>query len=381
LSATEYTPAVIHQDKAIQGLSQLLKLIERTQGLIGAERQAALDKIHALEDRQRELREKTKNTKLTDPPQRELIDEQNAIRKALGELAEELSDQPRAQTHLDAAKAAAGQATTEIFDGEKEQAVGEQSKVLGHLAALAEELENLSEVDDSDKSADDYAQEVKDLEAAKEDVKQAQSLQEAAGQKTAESKPKEAAAPQKEVAKKAEAAAQDRDLPESVKSRLAEAKEAAEKAAKALETPEKPEAQKQAVEKAADALERAAAEIEAALADAKRRQAAVKIGELARAAETLERAAATEREIAAKAAKAAQEQGLSPEEAKQHRLALEPGVRERAAYDLQCDRRACGRCEIARAIHGAHAAFTGDGLDLEALGNRRHLRTSLPRSR
>jgi hypothetical protein len=213
LSATEYTPAVIHQDKAIQGLSQLLKLIERTQGLIGAERQAALDKIHALEDRQRELREKTKNTKLTDPPQRELIDEQNAIRKALGELAEELSDQPRAQTHLDAAKAAAGQATTEIFDGEKEQAVGEQSKVLGHLAALAEELENLSEVDDSDKSADDYAQEVKDLEAAKEDVKQAQSLQEAAGQKTAESKPKEAAAPQKEVAKKAEAAAQDRDLP------------------------------------------------------------------------------------------------------------------------------------------------------------------------
>lgn len=315
LTATEYTSAVIHQDKAIQGLSQLLKLIERTQGLIGAERQAALDKIHALEERQRELRQKTETTKLTDPPQRELIDEQNAIRKELGVLADELTDQPRAQTHLDAAKAAASQATTEIFDGEKEQAVSEQGKVLGHLAALAEELENLSEVDDSDKSADEYAQQVKDLEAAKEDVKQAQTLQATADQKTAEAKPNEAVQPQKEVASKAEAAAKDRDLPESVKSRLDEAKAAAEAAAKALETPAKPEAQEQAVEKASEAVERAAAEIEAALADAKRRQAAVKIGELARAAETLERAAATEREIASQTAQAAKESGLKPEEA------------------------------------------------------------------
>ena len=195
--------------------------------MIGAERQAALDKIHALEDRQHALREKTKTTKLTDPPQRELIEEQNAIRKALGELAEELTDQPRAQTHLDQAKAAAGQATTEIFDGEKEQAVGEQSKVLGHLAALAEELENLSEIDNSDKSADDYAKQVRDLEAAKKDLAEAKPLQDSAAEKTAQSKPKEAAAPEKEVAKKAEAAAKDRDLPENVKSRLAEAGEAA----------------------------------------------------------------------------------------------------------------------------------------------------------
>jgi hypothetical protein len=316
LAATEYTSAVIHQDKAIQGLSQLLKLIERTQGLIGAERQAALDKIHALSERQRELREKTKTTKLTDPPQRELIDEQNAIRKALGDLAEELSDQPRAQTHLDQAKSAASQATTEIFDGEKDQAVSEQSKVLGHLAALAEELESMSEADNSDRSADEYARQVKDLEAAKKDVNEAKSQQETAQQKTAESKPQEAVGPQNQVANKTEAAAKDRDLPESVKSRLAEAQEAAEAAAKALKTSDKQEAQEEAVEKAAEALERAAAEIEAALADAKRREAAVKIGELARAAETLERAAATEREIAEATGQAAKEEGLKPKEAK-----------------------------------------------------------------
>ncbi len=87
----------------------------------------------------------------------------------------------------------------------------------------------------------------------------------------------------------------DRQLPKSVGSRLASAEQAAAMAAQALDKgSHKPanEAQKQFVEAADRALERAAAEIEAALNDAKRKEAGVQIGELARPAETLKRAAA-----------------------------------------------------------------------------------------
>src|SRR5690606_12488207 len=50
-----------------------------------------------------------------------------------------------------------------------------------------------------------------------------------------------------------------------------------------------------------EALRRAESEVEAALADAQRRALAVEIGELGRAMESLERAAATQRQIAQEA--------------------------------------------------------------------------------
>ena len=66
---------------------------------------------------------------------------------------------------------------------------------------------------------------------------------------------------------------------------------------------------------AADALERAIAQVEAELADTMRRQKAVEVGELARAAEALERAAAAERRISDQAEAAAEGEGLSEDEA------------------------------------------------------------------
>ena len=62
-------------------------------------------------------------------------------------------------------------------------------------------------------------------------------------------------------------------------------------------------------------LRQAVAEVKAELADTKRRQLAVEVGELARAAEALERAAAAEREIASAATDAAQADGLSEDQA------------------------------------------------------------------
>ncbi len=54
---------------------------------------------------------------------------------------------------------------------------------------------------------------------------------------------------------------------------------------------------------ARESLDRAAAEIAAAINDTKRKQLAVEIGELARAAEALERAAAAEKQVAIKRTK------------------------------------------------------------------------------
>src|SRR5262249_47425806 len=111
----------------------------------------------------------------------------------------------------------------------------------------------------------------------------------------------------------------NRQLPKSVASRLAAAEQAAATAAQSLEKSSNKAAdgpQKQFIQSADRAIERAAAEIEAALNDTKRKEAGVKIGELARAAETLERAAAAERDIAQAAKNAAGSEGLDAESAK-----------------------------------------------------------------
>ena len=90
--------------------------------------------------------------------------------------------------------------------------------------------------------------------------------------------------------------------------RLNEAKEAVQRAQ------EKP-AEAGMVKEAKEAVERATAEVNAAAAETERRQLAVKIGELGRAAEALERAAAHQRDLSEKAA--AKKDGFTPAEAKE----------------------------------------------------------------
>src|SRR5262249_6491832 len=75
--------------------------------------------------------------------------------------------------------------------------------------------------------------------------------------------------------------------------------------------------QREILEQADQAIERAASEISAALDDARRIEMGVAIGELARAAEALERAAATERAIARDTNAAAEKSGLDAATAKQ----------------------------------------------------------------
>ena len=174
--------------------------------------------------------------------------------------------------------------------------------MLGNLAAIEEALQNAADDENADKTADEYRQIVKDLEQTRDDLKQARQAQDEANREAAEDEPAASGKKESEVAAQVKAAAQDRKLPAIVKSRLAEAEAAATDAAEALEKTETVEPEQQAaVEGADEALRRAESEVQAALADAQRRALAVEIGELGRALETRERAAATEPKTAAAA--------------------------------------------------------------------------------
>lgn len=320
LDGTLYVDAAKSQQAVIKGLGLLLEKLKETQGLLNSDRQSALDLVHSLIKQQEQVRKETQQADKVNAEK--LVEKQAAVRKDLGKLTQSLEQMPEAQALLEQAKAAAYDATGKIFDAKPEEAVAEQGKVLGSLAQLEQQLATAAENQGADKSAEELAQMVKDLKQAQVDMRKIEKEQEKASKSAAD---KLAAAQQEEQLVATDLAKVDdqRKLPEAVVSKLADAEAAAKEATAALKEVAGDKAaeakQQQAVEKAEMAVERAASEIDAALADAKRQVQAVKIGELARAAETLERAAAAEREIAAAANDAAKDKGLDAAAAKELR--------------------------------------------------------------
>jgi len=297
LKATRYAPAAGEQTEVIEGLRKILKVVIKTQGLIGSKRQELVKEIQELAKKQRELRDQVQKSDLSRPTER-LIEEQTKIQEKLQELADKL-ESPSEQVHADQATDAAEEAAAKIFENEKEDAVAEQNKVLGNLAALEEKLKINSPVDSLDKSAAELARRVKDLESAKQDLQEAQEQQKQAS-KTAKKDRNQAAAQEQKVAKNLAETLKNRDLPDNVESRIEDAKAATADAAETLKKLDarNGEQTQEALKQAEDSIERALAEVAAELDDTKRREAAVRIGEMARAAEALERAAAAERKIA-----------------------------------------------------------------------------------
>ena len=309
LRGAEFASAADNQRDVIKGLRQLLEKLEETQGLIGTDRETLLEMVRELTRQQEELRNKTRQTDLGQPEAEQLVEQQAAVHKQLGKLADSLSEFPNTEPLVEQAKAAAYEATGRLFDAKREEALTEQAKVLGGLAEIEQRLQEASDIDNADKTAEEYAQQVRDLEATREELREAEQQQQQANQ-AAKTEPAKAQPAEEKVAAIAEKA-MERKLPPAVKSRLAETAAAAREAAdKAPDAAEPKEARQQAIEKTDEALARAVSEVEAALADAKRRAPGVKIGELARAAEALERAAAAERRIAREADEAAKKQGL-----------------------------------------------------------------------
>ena len=304
LQAVKYSAAYDEQELVIKGLRELLKVIEHTQGALNSEHMASIDRIRALTDRQKQLREETKSLTDIQRPSAEMVERQSELQREIAKLTEVTRDNTKADSHIQQAEAAALDAATNLLDGKLDQATADQGRVLGNLAALELALKDQAKQQSRDKSANELASAVKALQVARSMLTEAQSKQDSAVSK-AETNAQSAAPETKQVAQIAQRAMDELELPAAVENALADTTHAANEATKNLESAAAEKAtavEDKALKKEGDALDRAMATVDAALTDAQRQESAVKIGELARAAEVLERAAAEERTIAKEAA-------------------------------------------------------------------------------
>ena len=139
-------------------LNALLDRIEQTRGLIGADREEAIKMIQELIEAQRTVRAETRDSELTEQKIETLTDRQLDIHKQIGLIAQTLDDLSAIQPLLDQAKASALSARDELFEANREEAQQEQGEVIGALREVEEQLQQLIDQDDSNKSADELAQ-------------------------------------------------------------------------------------------------------------------------------------------------------------------------------------------------------------------------------
>lgn len=289
LAQADYPAAVQGQQTVVEALSLLLSELESSQGLDAAGRDAALAKVRELAAQQQALRQQTHKTASAGAQAVRLVDGQTALHRQLAQLASLLRRFPAAAPLVQAAQEAAMAAARELFQERPEAAAAQQAEVLTHLSHL-EQLLEAEEAQFGDKSAAALAAEVARLEALHEALQRLGKAWPAAADRALE------------LTALADGLAAARPLAESGPAPVATQFSQTQERVLRWQEQRRQAASPDALSTAADAAQRAftqlQAEVTAALADTQRRQRAVAVGELARAAETLERAAATERDIA-----------------------------------------------------------------------------------
>jgi len=321
LAASDFATAFTAQRHLLATFESLLNAIETSQGVGDTRNKAALDAVREVLQAGTKLRNEIATTPLTDQSVERLVEKQSQFREDIHALSELVGGVPHIQPLLAQAKEAALESTARLFDGDQRQAVAEESKALGNLAAIAERIERAEPAHNESRSADQLAARVNDLRNAAVEMAQVLERQKKATD-AAQSNPQAAIQPQQEVAAAIPRVQQKKDLPASVTARLEEAAEAAVAAAKTLAEPPTqqpspaagvPTVAKASVDAAMDAVKESSAEIARAIADTERIRAATQIAELSRAAEAMERAAAAEHAIAEQAEQMAAQAGEASE--------------------------------------------------------------------
>jgi chromosome segregation ATPase len=223
LGKADFPVAAKSQQSVIKGLSALLEKLDETQGLIDSDREEALRLVREMLKKQQQLRELTKQTELNEKTAEPLIEQQAQIHKELGKLAEALSKYPTTEPLLEQAKSRAFEATASLFEEKKPPALDQQNEVIGALAQIEKVLEQGLDLEQSSKSADELAEDVKRLEELKKQLAEAQKEQ-AKANAAAANKPQEAAQQEKQVAEDLAKTDTLGDLPSSVDAKLNDAK-------------------------------------------------------------------------------------------------------------------------------------------------------------
>ena len=306
LRAGVFPDAANSQRTVIRGLQALLARIEMAQGLADADRSEAADRIREMIDQQEKVREATRQTPMDQAQLDQLVQQQTDIGKQIAQMNEAMQNAPEIQKSLQKAQQSASEAASNLFEQNQPEALTDQGNVLENLQEAAEEALQLDAFDPAGMTADEYQEQIEDLQAARQDLAKVEEQQAQATAKV-ESEPPAAAPHEQQASQQLAEIPKNRDLPEPVDSALAEAQQATAEAA-SQPNPE-------SVEEASEAVEQAVSETEVALADAQREQLAEKIRELAYAAAALDVAAQAERNIAQESGEAAAEQGLDAAQA------------------------------------------------------------------
>ncbi|PQO42629.1 hypothetical protein [Blastopirellula marina] len=303
-----YSGAAVHQDAFIVALYKILEDLQHAQGLADSSLEAAMNEIEKLHSEQLALQNETKQSELTDDKADELSQKQETIQRKLEELAKSMANQPESSQSLEEASHLAAEAVDQLFEADQDAAINKQDEVLAKLDSLKDQPLQQA-VPPNVASADERAKQIAALEEAQQNLEQALTKQTAAQQQfeTSPEQTSPVAQAQREAGQNLDAAVQAEHLPEGVKPMIAEAKSQANQAAAAAEDAASQNQTKTAdsLKNATDSTRQALENVASTLADARRQQLATTIGELARAAEALDRAAAAQQEITRDATKLA----------------------------------------------------------------------------
>jgi len=267
LRASRLAEAAISQQAILRGLELLLLRMEQAQGLAEKEPPAADKTLADLIKEQEQLRQETAQADLTKGEADKLVNRQAEIAKKIKPLVEATNVPPEMKKDLEAAHAAAKEATAQMFQQKREQALAEQEKTIAALKQADQKAEQLS-------AAPKPQVEASKLENARDELKKILAQQQKTSATAAE-KPQQARHEEEQISAKLAEMPKRQPLPEELTKRVDEAKEATHQAAQRMEqaAPQRREATRQAEQ----AIERAVAQAEADAAEARMRELAAKM--------------------------------------------------------------------------------------------------------
>ncbi|WP_010587766.1 hypothetical protein [Schlesneria paludicola] len=299
LQAIQLESANEAQTFVVNGLKELLRLIGRAQGTIDTENATAREIVRALIERQKQLRDQTKLLTSPQAPPAELVEQQVQLQGGISRLHEHVATHAKADAYRQQADAAVFDAASNLLENKLPQAITDQGRVLGSLAALERAVSDDAPYLSRDQSADDLSQTVRILTNVQKELADAIEKNDVSGTEASSS---EFARIVRELRVLIQPQDEQNPWPDFVRVALTEVTDAlSSKAADSGGLPPtdhiEPSDGNPTRTESLSAVKQAKATIDRTLIEARRISLAIRIGELTRSAEVLERTAAEQRSI------------------------------------------------------------------------------------